>query len=197
MKTFLTLIKNKIDLILQTSAFLQTLKLLAFLLHFMLNIFRGKFQTNECFVYKWQNITCELLIYLTGHFNIDLSIGLRENSPFRTFILVTSKYRLKICELMSFKSLKQKLTGLVKLSLRLMHLPFTARTGVKCTYLPHLTKSVWNSLKLRTIYRLMIEILCKSFFYKISIVWSNPLPMVWLSPLPLSSVKTRTMVNIT
>ena len=55
-------------------------------------------------------------MYLLGHFNIDLSIGLRENSLFRTFILMTSKYRLKICELMSFKNLKQKLTGPVKLS---------------------------------------------------------------------------------
>ena len=55
-------------------------------------------------------------MYLLGHFNIDLSIGLRENSLFRTFILMTSKYRLKNFELMSFKNLKQKLTGPVKLS---------------------------------------------------------------------------------
>lgn len=140
MKTFLTLIKNKIDLILQTFAFLQTLKLLTFLLHFMLNIFWGKFQTNECFIYKRQNITCELLMYLLGHLNIDLSIGLRENSLFRTFILMTSKCRLKICELMSFKILKQKLTGPVKLSQRFMQLSLHCKNRRKVYFFSALNK---------------------------------------------------------
>lgn len=79
-------------------------------------------------------------MYLLGHFNIDLSIGLRENSLFRTFILMTSKYRLKICELMSFKNLKQKLTGPVKLSQRFMQLSLHCKDRRKVYFFPVLNQ---------------------------------------------------------